>query len=247
MKVQNTGKKIAEARSGRNMTQKELSDRAGIDIRTLQRIEAGEVIPRPSTLLLIAGVLDYEVGDFLPDPDKKAALPKKLFLALCISGIIYFLAWLFYGSPLPRPDFALRYSFTIRIIYMLCGVLFYYAFSLLGSHYKNSLLRAGAIIIMVLLPLLILTGLVDQNRYDFMKYIMMLIVMLFGLNGILFGTALFRTRSPYRNLYLFTGIIQLLQAPFYILPFTVTWLIGNWIGLVLIVLLMGVTWREWRG
>lgn len=247
MKQAGPGRKIAEARAKKGLTQQELSDRAGIDIRTLQRIEAGEVVPRPSTLQLITEVLGCDSSEFLPGPADSPVLPKNLLLVTGIAGLLYLVAWWLYGSPLPRPDFAIRYHFLIGILYMLTSVLFYYSFMLLGSHYKNRLLRAGALVVMVLVPLFFLSTLVDQGRYDFMKYVMILIVMLFGINGIVFGTALIRTRSPYRNLYLFTGILQLLQAPFYLLPFSLTWLIGNWIGVPMVVLLVGVVWREYRG
>ncbi len=53
------GKKIAELRKAKGLTQDELVQQCNIGIRTLQRIESGEVSPRSSTLSLIFDALDY--------------------------------------------------------------------------------------------------------------------------------------------------------------------------------------------
>ncbi len=54
------GQKIKEARLSKNITQAELADKCRLDIRTIQRIEKGEVSPRSYTLRLINEVLDTE-------------------------------------------------------------------------------------------------------------------------------------------------------------------------------------------
>jgi transcriptional regulator with XRE-family HTH domain len=50
--------KITEARKTKGFTQEELADRAGVTIRTIQRIESGDTIPRNYTLKAIAEALD---------------------------------------------------------------------------------------------------------------------------------------------------------------------------------------------
>lgn len=59
------GKKIAELRKLKGWTQEELVDRCNLSVRTLQRIEYGEVIPRASTLKLIFEALDYNIDHSL--------------------------------------------------------------------------------------------------------------------------------------------------------------------------------------
>lgn len=49
--------KIAEARKNKGLTQEEVADRANVTVRTIQRIESGETIPRNFTLKAIAQVL----------------------------------------------------------------------------------------------------------------------------------------------------------------------------------------------
>lgn len=53
------GKKIAELRKVKGFTQEELVEKCKISVRTLQRIEAGEVMPRNYTVKTIFAALDY--------------------------------------------------------------------------------------------------------------------------------------------------------------------------------------------
>lgn len=54
------GKKIAEFRKAKGLTQEELVEKCNLNVRTLQRIEAGEVTPRTSTIKLIFEALEID-------------------------------------------------------------------------------------------------------------------------------------------------------------------------------------------
>ena len=70
MKQPELGIKIAELRKTKGLTQEEVVDKCNISIRTLQRIEAGEVSPRAYTIKTIMGVLDYDFNEIY-GTDKK--------------------------------------------------------------------------------------------------------------------------------------------------------------------------------
>ena len=53
------GKKIAEIRKAKGLTQEELVVKCDLNVRTLQRIESGEATPRAYTLRLIFEALEY--------------------------------------------------------------------------------------------------------------------------------------------------------------------------------------------
>jgi transcriptional regulator with XRE-family HTH domain len=53
------GKKIADLRKAKGLTQEELVDKCNLNVRTLQRIESGEVVPRTYTIRLIFEALDF--------------------------------------------------------------------------------------------------------------------------------------------------------------------------------------------
>lgn len=59
------GKKIAEIRKQKGLTQEEVSEQAKINLRTLQRIEKDETEPRGNTLNNICSVLGISIEDIL--------------------------------------------------------------------------------------------------------------------------------------------------------------------------------------
>ncbi|WP_156168436.1 helix-turn-helix transcriptional regulator [Kordia zhangzhouensis] len=61
MKQPKLGQKIAALRKEKGLTQEELIERCNVSIRTIQRIEAGEVTPRSYTLKAIFEALDYNL------------------------------------------------------------------------------------------------------------------------------------------------------------------------------------------
>lgn len=56
--METIGNKIAELRNKKGLTQEELAEKSKISLRTVQRIENNESIPRGKTLKLIAEILD---------------------------------------------------------------------------------------------------------------------------------------------------------------------------------------------
>jgi transcriptional regulator with XRE-family HTH domain len=71
MKQPYLGKKIVELRKTKGYTQEELVEKCNINVRTLQRIESGEVTPRIYTTKIIFEALDYNVFDSQEVPSNK--------------------------------------------------------------------------------------------------------------------------------------------------------------------------------
>ena len=63
MKQPELGKKIVDLRKAKGYTQEELVEKCNLSVRTLQRIESGEVVPRSHTIRVIFAALDYKVYD----------------------------------------------------------------------------------------------------------------------------------------------------------------------------------------
>lgn len=61
------GKKIADLRKAKGLTQEELVAKCNLNVRTLQRIEAGLVVPRIHTIRLIFKALDFPFEESLND------------------------------------------------------------------------------------------------------------------------------------------------------------------------------------
>jgi transcriptional regulator with XRE-family HTH domain len=84
------GKKISELRKAKGLTQEELVEKCNLNVRTIQRIEAGEVTPRSYTVKALFEALDFkweEVKSGFADEEKK--VPSYLYFAFA-AGLIYF-------------------------------------------------------------------------------------------------------------------------------------------------------------
>lgn len=82
MKQPDLGRKIAELRKAKGLTQEELVEKCNISVRTIQRIETGEVTPRSYTVKTILTALDYDAGKIfdsdtneIPDGENESINP----------------------------------------------------------------------------------------------------------------------------------------------------------------------------
>ncbi|MBT30264.1 MAG: hypothetical protein CMO01_11440 [Thalassobius sp.] len=64
----NTHVRLKELREHKGLSQEELSEKTGVSLRTIQRIESGESVPRGSTLRHITSSLDVEPDYFNTTP-----------------------------------------------------------------------------------------------------------------------------------------------------------------------------------
>src|SRR6056297_762842 len=67
MKQPALGKKLSELRIAKGFTQEDLVEKCNISVRTIQRIERGEVTPRSYTIKTILAALDYDISKMSSD------------------------------------------------------------------------------------------------------------------------------------------------------------------------------------
>ncbi len=89
MKQPALGRKIYELRKQKGLTQEELVEKCNINVRTIQRIEAGETTPRSFTIKAILEALEANVENFtneitITNEDKKVLNFAWVF------GVLYF-------------------------------------------------------------------------------------------------------------------------------------------------------------
>ncbi|SDF50159.1 Helix-turn-helix [Dyadobacter soli] len=77
----NISEQIKTLRRAKGLSQESLAESARINLRTLQRIEAGDTIPRGETLRLLAQALDVLVESLTPAPAEDASFLKILNLS----------------------------------------------------------------------------------------------------------------------------------------------------------------------
>lgn len=250
MKQPELGNKVNEIRNAKGLTQKELSNSCNVDIRTIQRIEAGEVIPRWSTLRIIAAALEIDEKVFNGNEPKEIspAIRQLLFISFTF-GIIYFINQVFYSNIIPGSEFTSSGGVFIfmSIIHLVAGVLFYYGFYLLGKYKRSKFLEVASIIIMVLIPMYVITDMIILGTtYSFTIHIKRIIVIQLGIAGILFGIGLLNTKGKNLTLYRISGLLQILIGSMLIVQVSILQLIGLWLSIPFILLLLCVLLIEYQ-
>ncbi|MEW7277957.1 helix-turn-helix transcriptional regulator [Aquimarina sp. 2201CG1-2-11] len=238
MKQPALGQKISELRKSKGLTQEELVEQCNISVRTIQRIEAGEVTPRSYTIKTILSALDYDLEQIHTEDSKATKEFKKLFLLeiddnkeagflnkqlsiAWINGIVYFLIG-FAEIPVDYYRYIedeiivndMTYIF-LKLVVLASIVLFMRGFVLTGKIFKNYLLRITAFIFIFISVLFyafdILSLYIGDLDYQF---ILGAEAIIFGVIGILFGIAVLRLKNGIGTIATITGIFEIITYSF---------------------------------
>ncbi|WP_310993521.1 helix-turn-helix domain-containing protein [Aequorivita marina] len=234
MKQPELGKKISELRKQKGFTQEELVAQCNINVRTIQRIEAGEVTPRSFTLKTILDAL----GESLENLEEKEVSPFKNFdvseiktyiiylKAAWICGIIYFLSGFvefavdyarFYEDELLIPKGA---YISMKFIVLLSFIYFLWGFVLSGKFLKNYLLKIGAFFLMGTSILFYGYDMVSLYFEPFyVDYVSTAQSFFFGIGGIVFGLALMRLKEPMGKIPEIAGGFEVVSGILFTLVF----------------------------
>lgn len=243
MKQPEIGKKILALREEKNLTQKEVAESCRIDIRTVQRIETGEVTPRPSTLRLLSELFECDTALFNGNERENQPYLSSLLLTAFIIGILHFINIMFYWTffPSPFPDGEARFYHSI--INVATGVLFYYGLYQLSRHQKNRLLQVAVVIAIVGIPYFVIT---DLAGHEIFRYLNLLGVVLIGINSIVLGAGLLRSKSRHQTIYKIAGLLQVVMGPLFIIPIPVVQWVGLYMGIPFTLLILTIEFLEYR-
>lgn len=213
-----------------------------------QRIEAGEVIPRSSTLKLIAESLDVDISELNgTSASNKNQQARNLLWISFIAGIIYIVNFIFYmpGFLSDNILIKLQFYFALSIVHMVTAIFLFYGFYVIAVQYKNKVLKAGAILIMITVPLMtIVQHLAGISRFQSSQHLLLLFSIILGISGIIFGIGLLRNKYNSMILYMLAGILQIIISPFFMLPIASINVIGFWLTIPFIVLLLLILFNE---
>lgn len=106
---------IRDGRAAKGLTQQELADLTGISLRSVQRIEGGEVLPRAYTMRVLGEKLD--LGDLTAgltasdanvaspaDAPRQLNKPRKVILTIGIGLLLFFVAAAFVAQSRRFPE-----------------------------------------------------------------------------------------------------------------------------------------------
>jgi len=258
MKQPLLGQKIQEWRKAKGLTQEELVERCNINVRTIQRIEAGEVTPRSYTVKAILEVLDVNPGEMRNFEIDEVVHPKgnKLIYWLrfsFIAGIVYLVLAVIESIMdiqllVDRKGFPLGFGYVytfIKISVFVLFILFTSSFFKLGNFYSSLLLKVATVILMVFTSAVILE---DVLTYWMGMDIVSGLVMrslIAGLLYVLFAASLLHLSKERGTVYLIAGALGILTGISFL---TVIFAIPGLILLTLFeILLVVLLYQEYKG
>jgi len=244
MKQPELGKKIVELRKEKGLTQEELVDKCNISVRTLQRIETGEVTPRVYTIKTILAALDYDLNkisddesDFFGkiklffkdlflidiDQDKPADYLVRQLNIAWILGLVYFIAGFaeapaeYFRMEEDRMIFSYTFYVIMKITVLVSFFFFQRGFILVGLIYKNYLLKIASYILIFCLVLFIGYDIASVfNSSIEREFILAGEAMTFGGACIIFGFSLTRLGNTVGTIANFAGVFEIVAGCFYI-------------------------------
>lgn len=227
MKQPDLGKKISELRKQKGLTQEELVAQCNINVRTIQRIEAGEVTPRSYTIKVILDVLGVQYDNVISTTYTQSKFDNILGISFkkhtqllntaWILGVIYFAVstleiiteyFRFDKEEMLFDD--LWYS-VIKTISIVCFALFMRGYVIAGNIHNNTLLQTVAFLFIVFHTLYGIYDIVSLHIFkETFEYVFFAKLLTFGITGILLGIAILQLKNKIGQLATVTGVIEII-------------------------------------
>lgn len=222
------GKKISEMRKAKGLTQEELVELCNLNVRTIQRIEAGEVTPRSYTMKAIFEALGMEWVEEkeVQKPDSKIESSNSLQRWIYTSfgaGILYFLVSMI-EFPMEMAligyidlDFSMVFYYLIKLISLVFYSVFLIGFIKIASHSENVLLRI-ATWPMIMLNIIAATVEVTLARSGGLMDLFPLIfyTVSFGVIYMLFGFSMVQSKPSLKSVIVPVGVLGMVTGFLYI-------------------------------
>ncbi len=228
------GKRLTALRKEKNLTQEELVEKSHVSVRTIQRIESGEVMPRLSTVKILWEALGETFESTTTKSNqvmetRKNTLPnanRMTLLTAALAGAVYLVSQIILGT-LDIAWFTSedKWSSTLNTIYIgLTGVmvisyaLFARGFIALSSVFENTLLKSVAWMLIIATAAMGILDISSLSVEDFetlwLPYAMAAV--LFGTLSIVFGIALIRLQDSMGELSRVAGVLEIVMGCFLI-------------------------------
>lgn len=230
MKQPELGIKITALRKQKGYTQEELVELCNINVRTLQRIENGEVTPRSYTIKTILSALDYDYESLQEEermqPSKIGPLPANevnsvhsLLTMAWIAGIFFLVAAVFEGIAdyVRFDDDELIYGrwghVTVKVLALLLNALLLYGFLVSGRVLKNYLMKIASVLWLFALFFFYVYDIVSVF-YDPLRFEIILLAesVTLGALGVLLGISILKSEKKLGIIAYISGGMELLIA-----------------------------------
>jgi transcriptional regulator with XRE-family HTH domain len=222
------GKRLTALRKERNLTQEELVEKSHVSVRTIQRIEAGEVLPRMITIRILLKALGENYESFSTKQNQvmetqKSILPtnhRNTLLVATLAGAVYLVAEIILGTMdiawfTDNRDWGFRMNAiyaSLTIVMIVSFALFARGFIALSTVFENSLLKVAAYLFVVVTAgkgILDISSLSVENIESIWIFYAVIAVVM-GAVGIVFGISLIRLQDGMGELARIAGILEII-------------------------------------
>ena len=223
LKQPQLGQTIQSLRQEKKMTQDELVELCNVNVRTIQRIEAGEVTPRDYTVRAILNALGHEFEQVESSIRKKISLNRMQIG--WVAGIIYFVFGLIEtGVDFSRFDpnnpiyFSLIYI-AVKAISLVSFGLLMIGFVEVGKMFGSSLLKIasylmiGSFAVIELYDIVSLFSGITETEFWMIKGGEGII---FGSIDVIFGIALFKLGKEMGTIGRAAGIFEIVAGALFV-------------------------------
>nr|WP_299382719.1 helix-turn-helix transcriptional regulator [Allomuricauda sp.] len=231
MKQPELGLRISELRKQKGYTQEELVERCNINVRTLQRIESGDVTPRSYTIKTILSALDYDYeslqdseaaqgsSNIGPVHPKEAKSIHFLLTMAWVAGIFFLITAVFegVGDFVRVEEGELLYGslghVMVKILVLVFNLLFLYGFLILGKLLNNYLMKIATVVFMIILVVFYIYDIISAfNEFLEIEVVFMAEAIVFGVVGMLFGMSILKSGKVLRTVAFAAGASELLMS-----------------------------------
>jgi transcriptional regulator with XRE-family HTH domain len=222
------GRRLTALRKEKNLTQEELVEKSHVSVRTIQRIESGEVLPRMSTVKILLGALGEDYESFLEKPIQimeapKSSLPsvnRNTLLIAALAGAVYLVAQSILGAMdiawiINHDGWAMRMNTIyagLTVVMVISYTLFARGFIALGTIFEHPLLKVVSYVLIIATGL---KGIFDVASLSFESADTLwlpydVIAILFGALSIVLGVSLIRLQDGMGELCRVAGILEII-------------------------------------
>jgi len=224
------GRRLTALRKERNLTQEELVEKSHVSVRTIQRIESGEVLPRLSTVKILLNALGESYESFSTklnqDMQQQNVLPnanRNAVLVAALAGAVYLVTEITLGAmdltwlTGHHDDWGywMNAIYTgLTVVMVISYILFARGFITLSVVFENSLLKVIAyllIVAMVGMGILDVSSLL-ANDIESLWIPYSVAALLLGALSIVFGVSLIRLQDSMGELARIAGILEIVMG-----------------------------------
>lgn len=210
------------------LTQEQLAENTRINIRTIQRIESGDVMPRSTTLTIILEILGLDFNVINGQSTEEIRIEKPDILkSAWIAGIVFtiifgILIFLTLMRPVYQKDSIAHLMAILNIITSILVFFFNKGKIHVGKLFNNNFIVVTAIADMILFTVSNIVQIsliyVPSTPLTVAGHFLLSLI---GLNGIFYGIGILLIKHFKNDLIMATGIVYIVESLLFVFPFVI--------------------------